>query len=62
MNWRRLLESRTGRGSVKNKVHRIMATAVVIRKEESQSGSVEALIAIDLLQYLVVIIFIESRL
>ena len=39
-----------------------MATAVVIRKEGSQSGSVEALAAIGLLQYSVGIIFIESRL
>lgn len=39
-----------------------MATAMVIRKEESKSGSVEALVTIDLLQYLVGIIFIESRL
>lgn len=39
-----------------------MATAMVIRKEESQSGSVEALVTIGLLQYSVEIIFIESRL
>lgn len=39
-----------------------MAMAVVIRKEESQSRSVEALVTISLLQYLVGIIFIGSRL
>jgi hypothetical protein len=39
-----------------------MATAIVIRKVESRSGSVEALGTIDLLQYSVEIIFIESRL
>jgi len=57
-----LLESRTGRGLVNNEAHRIMATAMVIRKEESQNGSVEALVTIGLLQYSVKIIFIESRL
>ena len=39
-----------------------MATAMVIRKEGSQNGSVEALVIIGLLQYSVGIIFIESRL
>jgi len=38
-----------------------MTMAVVIRKEESQSRSVEALVTIGLLQYLLVII-IESGL
>ena len=57
-----MLESRTGRGLVKNEAHRIMATAVVIRKEESQSGSVEALVTIGLSQYSVGIIFIEGGL